>query len=515
MSSPALTGPPSAESSSSTPHSIWSSDLAILTYLALATVIVHLITGTRFGFHRDELATLEDARHLAWGFVAYPPVTPFLGRLSLMLFGTSLTGFRFFAAVAEAIAVVLTGLMARDLGGKRGAQLVAASAAVPVCLGGGALMQYVAFDYLFWVLTAYFVVRLLKSDDPRWWVAIGASIGLGMQTKYTMGFLAIAVALGVVLTPARRYLRSKWLWYGVALSILIFLPNIVWQAQNHFVSLDFLKHIHERDVRIGRTKGFLPDQLKYTLFVLPLWLSGLYFYIVSPKGARFRMLGWMYVVPLALFILAKGRGYYMLPGYPMLYAAGSVFGEQWLASLRRSFALAIRALAWTALSANMILIMLLFMPVSRINSRLWNIENAVNGDLREELGWEELTQTAAHIRDTLPADDRTNLGILAGNYGEAGAINLYGERYGLPRAISGINSFWARGYGDPPPQTLIVIGISRRYLDQHFASCQLAGHTGNQFGVKNEETEDHPDIFVCRGLLQPWPEFWKDFRYYG
>ncbi|HXY23159.1 MAG TPA: glycosyltransferase family 39 protein [Candidatus Acidoferrum sp.] len=500
---------------SKTSGAIWFGDVAILIYIAVATIVVHLFTGTRYGFHRDELATLEDSRHLAWGFVAYPPITPFFGRLSLILFGTSLTGFRFFAAVAEAIAVVLTGLMARDLGGKRGAQLVAAAAAVPVCLGGGALMQYVAFDYLFWVLTAYFVVRLLKSDDPRWWLAIGAAIGLGMLAKYTMGFFTIGLVVGLVLTPARRYLKSKWLWLGVGLSILIFLPNLLWQAQHHFVSLDFLQHIHARDVRQGRTTYFLPDQLRYTLFVLPLWLTGLYFYLVSAKGARFRMLGWMYVVTLALFVIAKGRGYYMLPGYPMLYAAGSVHGEQWLATIRRSSATIIRALAWTALSANVIVTMLFFMPVSRINSRLWNIENAGNGDLREQLGWEELTQTTAQIRDTLSPDDRAHLGILAGNYGEAGAINLFGPRYGLPRAISGIDSFWQRGYGDPPPQTLIVIGISRGYLDKHFTSCQLAGHTGNQFGVKNEETEDHPDIFVCRGLLQPWPEFWKDFRYYG
>jgi hypothetical protein len=180
MNSPVATGPPCP---SRAPHSIWSSDVAILTYIAVATIVVHLFTGERYGFHRDELATLEDARHLAWGFVAYPPITPFFGRLSLILFGTSLTGFRFFAAVVEAIAVVLTGLMARELGGKRGAQLVAAAAALPVCLGGGSLMQYVAFDYFFWVLTAYFVVRLLRTDDPRWWLAIGASIGFGMEAK--------------------------------------------------------------------------------------------------------------------------------------------------------------------------------------------------------------------------------------------------------------------------------------------------------------------------------------------
>ncbi len=235
--------------------------MAIAIYFAIATVVVHMLTGGRYGFHRDELATLEDARHLAWGYVAYPPVAPFFGRISLELFGTSLRGFRFFAGAAQAAAVVLTALMARELGGRRWAQVVAAAAAVPFCLGGGALMQYVSFDYLCWVLVAYFTLRLLRSDDPRWWLAIGAAIGFGVLSKYAMPFLVAGLVTGVFLTGARRDLKSKWLWLGVAVSLLIFLPNLVWQAQHHFVSLDFLKHIHARDVRQGRARYFLPGQL--------------------------------------------------------------------------------------------------------------------------------------------------------------------------------------------------------------------------------------------------------------
>ena len=318
-------------SSWSSSPSVWSSDVAILIYVALGTIGVQLLAGGRFGFHRDELATLDDARHLAWGYVAYPPITPFFARISLILFGTSLSGFRFFAAVAQALAVVLTGLMARELGGGRGAQLVAAAAAVPFCLASGALMQYVAFDYLFWVLTSYCMIRLLKSEDPRWWLAVGGAIGFGMMTKYTMGFLAIGIVVGVLGTKTRRHLGSKWLWMGVGLSLLIFLPNLTWQIRHHFVSLDFLHHIHERDIRWGRTKDFLPDQLKFTLLGLPLWIAGLYFYLVSKEGRRFQALGWMYVVPLVLFVVAKGRGYYLGPAYPMLYAAGSVWGEVRLA----------------------------------------------------------------------------------------------------------------------------------------------------------------------------------------
>ncbi len=496
-------------------RSVWVSDTAILCYIALATVVVHMLLGNRYGFQRDELATLEDARHLAWGYPAYPPVTPFFGRISLELFGTSLRGFRFFAALAQAITVVLTGLMAREMGGRRGAQLVAAAAALPFCLGGGYEMQYVAFDCLAWVLAAYFMVRLLTSGDPRWWVAIGASIGFGMLSKYTIGFFVLAIVAGVLLTDARRYLKSKWLWIGVAISILLWLPNLLWQAQHSFVSLDFLRHIHARDVRQGRTEYFLPQQLVLTGLRFPLALAGLYFCLVASAGKRFRVLGWMYVVTLALFTSAKGRWYYMGPAYPMLYAAGSVWGERWLAAMRRGWAMTIRWAVWTALAVEVLLNLALWLPSAPLNSRWWAIANRVQGDFREQIGWPELAQEVARIRDTLTPEERSHLGIIGTNYGEAGAINLYGPAYGLPRAISGINSFWYRGYGNPAPQTVIVIGLDREYMDESFQSCRLAGHTWNPYHIKNEETEDHPDIFVCGPPKQGWPAFWKDFQYFG
>jgi hypothetical protein len=199
----------------------------------------------------------------------------------------------------------------------------------------------------------------------------------------------------------------------------------------------------------------------------------------------------------------------------MLYAAGSVWGEQWLASRRRTLAGGLRVAVWVALLADIALVAAITLPMTPVNSPWWKFAVKNNGDLREELGWPELALIVAQIRESLPPEDRAHLGILAANYGEAGAINLYGERYGLPTAISGVNSFWQRGYGDPPPQTLIVLGLSHEFLERNFFSCELAGHTWNSYGVINEETGDHPDIYVCRGLRRSWPEFWKDFRYYG
>src|SRR5262245_2593864 len=164
------------------------SDAAVLLLLVTSFFLLHVATNGQYGFHRDELQTLDDARHLDWGFVAYPPITPLIGRLELILFGTSLIGFRVFSAIAVSAVMVLTGLIAKELSGNRHVQVLASVAAgiAPMSLVQGAVLQYVAFDYLWGVTAAYFLVRLINSDDARWWVAIGAVLGLGMETRYTI-----------------------------------------------------------------------------------------------------------------------------------------------------------------------------------------------------------------------------------------------------------------------------------------------------------------------------------------
>jgi 4-amino-4-deoxy-L-arabinose transferase-like glycosyltransferase len=487
--------------------------------LALARVLLHTLTNGQYGFHRDELATLDDARHLAWGYVAYPPLTPAVGRVALELFGPSLPGLRLFAALAQGAAMVLAGLMARELGGGRWAQVVAslAVAIAPISLLMGALFQYVAFDYLWWVVVAYCTIRLLRSENPRWWLGIGAAIGIGMLTKYTMAFCVAGLGAGVLLTSARRHLASRWLWGGAALAVLIVLPNLLWQAQHGFVSLEFLAAIHARDVAIGRTQGYLVEQLFVSAnpFTIPLWVTGLGFYLVSRAGRRYRAVGWMYVVPFALFLVAQGRSYYLAPAYPMLIAAGAVVGERWLGSLRATRARVVRSTAWTALAAGTVLGGALMLPIAPVGSGLWGVTSAVHDNFVEQIGWPELVATVAEIYAALPADERSGTAILTGNYGEAGAVDLYGPAAGLPAAISGVNSYWARGYGDPPPRTLIVLGFRRDAAERLFETCDLAGRLTNRYGVRNEESRDHPDVFVCRGPRRPWPALWAELRRFG
>ena len=494
-------------------------DLLLLLVLATAKLIFHVLTDDQYGFHRDELQTLSDARHLDWGFVAYPPLTPFFGYIEVMLFGTSLAGFRFFPALAQSLVFVVTGLMARKLGGGRAAMLIAAIAIAlaPVSLSGSALMMYVSFDYLWYVLLAWFVICRIESGDARWWLAIGAVVGLGMMTKYTTAFFATGLVAGVLFTPWRKDLRSKWLWLGLGLSVLIFLPNLLWQVRHDFVTLDFLKFIHARDVGIGRADHFWIDQINNistNFLTLPLWLAGLATAFFGMRG-RYRILGWMAVVPVVIFALAQGRGYYTGPLYPMLFALGAVVLQRRLDSWQRPIS---RRVAWSGvvlllLAASMVVPVVL--PLVPVNSAHWAFVNKMNGDFREQFGWPEFARENARIWNGLSPEERAHAGVYASNYGEAGALELYGPEYGLPQVFSAVNTFWLRGSGDPSLQVIVVNGSSRKYWEEVCDSLELAGHTSNDAKVSNEETEDHPDIFVCRGLRKPVKELWPRLPEFG
>jgi len=488
---------------------------AALLVISAAIVLLHIATNNRYGFHRDELQFLSDARHLDWGFVSYPPFTPFVEHIGLAIFGLSLIGLRMFSVIAQAAVVYVSGLMAHDLGGGRLAQVTAALtvALSPLPLFQGTEFQYSSFDFLWWVLIAYFTIRLLRTENPRWWLAIGASVGLGLLTKYSVVFYVAGILAGVALMPARRYLLSKWFWAGIGVALLIFLPNFVWLVRHDFISYHFLQHIHTRDVDEGRAQGFLPGQflLNANLFAAPMWIAGLVFYL---RDRRYRMLAWMYIVPLAMFFVGKGRFYYVAAAYPMLLAMGAVAGERWVRRMRRPLRLALEIVFFAGVGAVGAYVCALVVPFAPAGPlRDFALKN--NGDLREEIGWDELVKTVASIRDSLPAEQQSSLGIIVANYGEQGAIEMLGPAYRLPPPISMTNSAWLRGYPTPPPNALIVLGFREEQANRAFSGCRLAGHNGNSLGIQNEESEYHPQIFVCGPPRKGWPQFWKLYQSFG
>jgi 4-amino-4-deoxy-L-arabinose transferase-like glycosyltransferase len=493
-------------------------DTNVLLLLGLALFLLHMFTNHQYGFHQDEMVVVDNAYNLDWGYVEYPPVTPFLTRISLGIFGLSLVSARMFAALAQSIAMVLAGLMARELGGKRFTQILAAiaTAIAPIALAEGAMVMYVTFDFLWSVLIAYFIIRLLKSEDPRWWLGIGAVIGLGMMTKFTMAFFTASIVGGVLLTDARRYLKSPWLWGGVILSLLVFLPNLLWQIKHDFISLDFLQGIHARDVREGRAEDYVIEQFVFcaNTVVIPLWIAGWYYYFFRQDGKRFRMLGWIFVITFMIYFIVQGLSYYQAPAYPMLIAAGAVVWQEWIDKLSAQKARFALGATWSALVVGAVFAGVIALPIPPINSPLFNAVSEVHDLFTEQIGWQDMVKTVGDIYAGLPDEEKARAGILTQENDEAAALNLYGGEYGLPKAISGSDTFWLRGYGNPPPETLITVGLEYPYIAQFFEQCTVAGTITNSYGIENDLTNPS-GIYVCRKARFPWSEIWKRIKHYS
>ena len=273
----------------------------------------------------------------------------------------------------------------------------------------------------------------------------------------------------------------------------------------------------KRDVRQGRSAGFLPQQawICVNIFTVPLTLLGLWFYLVREEGKRYRLLGWTFVVTFELFYLARARSYYTMALYPMLLAAGSVAFGKWLDGLRPARAKFMQGIQWAGLAVGGVVFTLLVVPVAPIGSHVWRVTSKLHDQFREEIGWPELAESVAQVFASLPADERARTGILTGNYGEGGALNLYGAQYGLPHAMSGTNSFWYRGYDPRQPQTVVLVGFDLDEGQELFESCAVAANNVNRYLVVNEESKEHPDILLCRNLKKTWPEFWNSFRRFG
>lgn len=496
-----------ANANTADPHQSSLVGTRITLAIAVAIAVLHIATNARYGIHRDEFQFLADARHLDWGFVAYPPFTPLIERLSMAIFGLWLPGLRLFSVLAQATAIVIAGAMARDLGGRAPAQAVTAFAVAlsPLPIFEGTEFQYSSFDYLWWVLASWAFLRLLRSENPRWWLVIGASLGLGLETKYSILFYIAGLLGAMLLTPARRWFVSRWFWAGVALTLLIVLPNAIWQLQHNLISYRFLQHIHARDVRIGRADGFFRDQamICFNLAAVPIALAGLF---DAFRSRTYRAVAWLFVLTLTLFALAKGRGYYAAPLYPMLLAFGAVAWQRWLTPLPAITRRSLAGLAFVSIAAIGAYACAMLVPLAN-SGPLRSFALAHSGDLREELGWDIMLRSIAQVRDSLPPAQQANVGLVLGNYGEAGAVEILGPKYHLPPPISGVNSFWLRSYPVNQPTINIVVGDDDR--DAQFIGCHLAAHIPYPPDLNNEESNYHAEIYLCGPLRLPWPEAWK------
>jgi hypothetical protein len=473
--------------------------------VAAGVVVFHAALSGRYGFHRDELYYLAAGRHPALGYVDQPPLVPLLAKAISAVAGDHLWPLRLMAGAVHAAVVILAAAIARELGGGGRAMALAAlaTATAPLLLASGGLFQTVVFDQLWWALALLLVVRILAGRaDPRWWLAVGVAVGLGLETKWTMALLALGLAVGLVATPVgRRHMRSPWLAAGVVVALALWLPNLVWQGLNGWPSVEFTRN-NNANVRDEEGRlGFLLQQIVLVgPLALPLAAAGLVWLWRRPSWRALAVA--VAAVALALFIVG-GKAYYLGPTYVLAFAAGSVAAERWVGADPRRWRTVVGALALNALIP-----LAAVAPVAPIDAYAAAFVD-LNDELGEEVGWPDMVDQVARVATVLPADEQLRVRVVTASYGEAAAIDLYGPARGLARgtALSGHNSYahwWPDG---SPPGAVIFLRYSRTTVERYCDALGPVAIVSNPWDVPNEVAG--APMLVCH-RLRVAPEVLRD-----
>jgi hypothetical protein len=510
----------------------WLSGTALSAYCALARVALHLFTYARYGLFRDELYYIACSKHLAWGYVDQPPLSIFLLRAVREILGDSLFALRLLPLLAGVAVILLTGRIARELGGGRVAQGLAAFAALlsPVIQGNaGRYYSMNALDLFFWTLAVFILVRLIRQDRPRLWLGFGAVAGLGLLNKYSIGFFLFGVGIGLLFTRQRRQLRSRWPYLGGLLAFSIFLPHLLWEVANGFPSLEFMRNAAALKNLQTTLPGLLAGKfMEAGIGNALLLLLGLAFLAFGTRENPFRLFAWAYAVIFLVVLLQNGKPYYLSPFFPLLFAAGAVLAGRAAAGRRRKWiapALAACMLAGGILSTPFALPVLPLQGFIRFQEALgmkpqWSERSEIGilpQQYADQMGWEEMTAQVAALYRQLTPEERKDCWIYLRNYGEAGAIDFFGPKYGLPRATCAHNSYWYWGFPEWTGSAAIIVGTSHdieenfRDLRSHFEQVELGAITRCELAMP---FENHRPIFVCRRATFSLPDIWADERFF-
>ena len=510
----------------------WSKSSAwlLLGLPAFAKVLLHFLTNGNYGYFRDELYYIACSDHLAWGYVDHPPLSILILKITRLIFGDSIFAIRLPVVLAGAASVVLTGLIAREMGGGRFAQFTAALAymVMGVSLAMPTFFSMNALDHLFWGLCALIVVRIIRIENPRLWLVFGLVAGIGMMNKISMGFFGFGIVVGLLLTAQRKQFGSPWIWVGGAIAFLIFLPHVLWQSANGWPTLEFMSNAREHKIVPVLPLQYLMGQVLDTNpLTVPVWLAGLGYLLFTGKGRPYRFLAIAYLAILLLFIVQKAKGYYLAPAYPMLYGAGAIAIENFI---RRPTTDRPRP-AWISglLSTGVLLLLVIggaiiapmAVPILPPESYLRYQKMLGFEPPREEVGhtaelpqhfadrfgWEAMVAEVAKVYNSLSPEDRARCEIVCRNYGEAGAIDFFGPRHGLPKAICGHNNYWLWGPRDATGEVVIALGWLRGEHEELFEQVEQAATIVSPYAL-----ERNVPIHVCRRVKRPIKDVWPELK---
>ncbi|CAN5630336.1 glycosyltransferase family 39 protein [soil metagenome] len=476
---------------------------------AVSVVAVLLAYAGRYGFHRDELYFIESMRHPAWGYIDNPSLTPAIGWVSRQLFGDSLVGLRVLPALEVGVLVVVVAVLARELGADRFAQRLAAvlAATSSFFLAIGHLLTTPTLDVLITALVLLGLVRIVRTGEQRWWLAVGLAVGLGLENKYTLALVLVAVAVAALITGAWRRLVSWWMVAGTLVALSVWAPQLWWQIDHGWPQFEFARAIAGDEGGENRAT-LVPFQL---LIVgpplVPIVLAGLWSLWSRPAWRSVRFVALGYVVLLAALLVTGGKGYYSAGLFPVVIAAGAIATNDWTDRGRRPVArqwiVGVAILVNFAIGA---VITLPILPASSVDGPI----GAANEDALETIGWPDFV---AQVAAAVPAADRDDVVILVEDYGMAGAIDRFGPSFGLPRAYSGHNSY--ADFGTPPGSAgpVLVVGHVLAVASWWIENCQLVGTVDTIEGIENDV--DGEPIFLCASPAEPWERLWPLLSRYG
>ena len=459
-----------------------------------------------YGFHGDEMYYVVAGQHPAFGYVDQPPLTPLLSAASVALLGVSPTAVRLLPALEMAAIVVLIALMARDLGGSRRAQLLAAiTAAISGYLGAGHLDTTTDPDLLAWAIVLWLLVKLLAGGDRRLWLVVGVVTGIGLENKDTLMFLGAGLAVGLVLARRWDVVRSPWAWSAIGLAVLLWAPNLAWEATNGWPQLTMAQAI----------AGYAADNRAQAVPLLwlftgpllfPVSAAGLVWMLVAKAASPWRTIGTAAIVALLLVAVSGGKAYYAIGSACVFMAAGGVLLDRWLA--RGHVRLKLASFGTAAVLSGA-LIAYLTLPILPVAAFATSTLPATVPDTANQIGWPQFVATVEGVVAALPADERARAVILTNDYSEASPLVLLGT--GLPPVYSGHNSYWS--WGPPPDDRTVVIHVGDwRPADwsQFFVGCHDVAHIDNGLGIQNSEQGEA--VTVCTGLRASWTAMWPALR---
>ena len=506
----------------------WTGNGMLTVYgIALAGFVLHMIFNGRYGYFRDEFNYIICGRHPAWGYVDQPPLLPILSRICLAVFGDSLRSVRLVPALSASALIVLTGVITRELGGKRFAVALSALTILiaPIYLSGGSLLTTNCdLEVLLWAGCLYCAILAVKRDEPRYWLWFGVVAGIGLQEKYSIAVLGFAVVIGLLLTSQRRFLLNKWMWHGGMAALFIFLPNLLWNMAYDWPFVQLMRSIKAegRDVVLSPWQYFSQQILLIFPLSAIIWITGVISLFVALHFKPYRFLGWAYLVSFTVFVVLKGKNYYLAPIYPVYLAAGCVviddaidrFQQSWLKPVMVALALAGGAifapLAMPILPIDQFIPYMNWLPIKVPRSEHSHMRAVLPQHYADQFGWNEIVGEVAIAWNRVPIDERKDCAIFAQDYGQAGAIDFLGSKYGLPQSLSGHQSWWLWGPRGYSGKCLIVLDDKRERLEELFQHVDFVGTSrDNPYALEREIT-----VFICHGpkfgtLAQFWPDLKK------